>query len=91
MNRFYLYHGSFGIFGAVMVLNAILSATANGLGVGNILMVLGGSGVGLAAIYALLTMEPAEVTIDRYHLGLVVLGTLLIIVGTALQLLADGP
>ncbi|MFC6964722.1 hypothetical protein [Halocatena marina] len=43
--------------------------------------------MGLASIHAIFTTEPTAVTINRYHFRLVVLGALLTIGGTVLQVL----
>lgn len=90
MDRFHLYHGSLILVGAILAVNALASATASGFGVSTTLLAIGGSGMVLASIHAILTTDPAAVTINRYQLRLVVLGALLAIGGTALQLLAYG-
>lgn len=87
MDRFHLYHGSLMLVGAVLAVNALSSVMSIGLSVSNTLLAIGGSGMGLASIHAIFTTEPTAVTINRYHFRLVVLGALLTIGGTVLQVL----
>ncbi|WP_330633772.1 hypothetical protein [Halocatena halophila] len=88
MNRFHLYHGTYLLFGVVVVVNALSSGVGSGLGASEILMALGGVGISLSSVYTLLTADLDDVSISRVCLGAIGVGTLLFIIGTTLHFLA---
>jgi hypothetical protein len=83
--RFYLYHLSLGVLGALWGFRALVSILTGGGSLPLTLMALGGIGMVVAVVYGLLTSDPNEFAVGRVSLAGVVLAALLTLIGVTLQ------
>jgi hypothetical protein len=88
VNRSYLYHGSYVVFGLAVGLDGLQSAASGGVGLPVALMVLAGGGLVVTSAYKLLTTDPEEFAVPTWAVFAVALGAVVAFLGTVLELLA---
>ena len=79
MKRLHVYAGAIAVIGLSFGVDSTLSLAAGKSSLPLWLMAVGGDGMVLAAVYEVMTTDPADFRISTYRLGGMLFGTILVL------------
>lgn len=87
MDRLYVYHGAWTVFGVAIGADGLISVATEGVDWPAALVLLGGGSMVVTSVYEMLTTDPAEFSIEAVAVFAAILAALFAFLGTVLQVL----